>query len=71
MERTKITGNTLKLKFRTTDRMKTIVWQLVLMSNECCRLENEENIYVFFNICWSLLANLHFPKYAICEVTEY
>jgi len=26
-----------------TDRMKSIVWQLVSLSNECCRLENEKN----------------------------
>lgn len=29
-------------KFRLTDSMKVIVWQLVLLSNECCRLENEK-----------------------------
>jgi hypothetical protein len=29
-------------KYRTTDAMKTIVWQLVSLSNECCRLENEK-----------------------------
>ncbi|KAF9456909.1 hypothetical protein BDZ94DRAFT_1314708 [Collybia nuda] len=30
-------------KFRMTEAMKGIVWQLVLLSNECCRLENEKN----------------------------
>lgn len=29
-------------KFRMTEVMKGIVWQLVLLSNECCRLENEK-----------------------------
>ena len=29
-------------KFRMTDQMKNIVWELVLLSNECCRLENEK-----------------------------
>jgi hypothetical protein len=29
-------------KFRMTESMKGIVWQLVLLSNECCRLENEK-----------------------------
>ncbi|KAF8883566.1 hypothetical protein BD779DRAFT_1539589 [Infundibulicybe gibba] len=30
-------------KFRMTDTMKGIVWKLVVLSNECCRLENEKN----------------------------
>ncbi|KAH7882101.1 hypothetical protein F5I97DRAFT_1939569 [Phlebopus sp. FC_14] len=30
-------------KYRLTEAMKTIIWQLVMLSNECCRLENEKN----------------------------
>ncbi|KAG6826944.1 hypothetical protein H0H92_013821 [Tricholoma furcatifolium] len=30
-------------KYRLTESMKAIIWQLVLLSNECCRLENEKN----------------------------
>ncbi|KAF8438377.1 hypothetical protein L210DRAFT_3404055 [Boletus edulis BED1] len=30
-------------KYRLTEAMKSIVWQLVMLSNECCRLENEKN----------------------------
>ncbi|KAF7318274.1 hypothetical protein HMN09_00335900 [Mycena chlorophos] len=30
-------------KYRMSDEMKAIVWQLVLLSNETCRLENEKN----------------------------
>ncbi|KAF8637549.1 hypothetical protein AX17_002756 [Amanita inopinata Kibby_2008] len=30
-------------KYRMTESLKTIVWQLVMLSNECCRLENEKN----------------------------
>ncbi|KZT19861.1 hypothetical protein NEOLEDRAFT_1141487 [Neolentinus lepideus HHB14362 ss-1] len=30
-------------KYRLTDQMKTIIWNLVLLSNECCRIENEKN----------------------------
>ncbi|KAH7911152.1 hypothetical protein BJ138DRAFT_1151417 [Hygrophoropsis aurantiaca] len=30
-------------KYRLTDTMKSIVWNLVMLSNECCRLENEKN----------------------------
>ncbi|KAG2145701.1 hypothetical protein BD769DRAFT_1417397, partial [Suillus cothurnatus] len=30
-------------KYRLTEAMKAIVWQLVVLSNECCRLENEKN----------------------------
>jgi len=29
-------------KYRMTETMKGIVWQLVGISNECCRLENEK-----------------------------
>ena len=29
-------------KFRMTEGMKGIVWSLVSLSNECCRLENEK-----------------------------
>jgi hypothetical protein len=29
-------------RYRMTDHMKSIVWELVLLSNECCRLENEK-----------------------------
>ncbi|KAJ3506871.1 hypothetical protein NLJ89_g6625 [Agrocybe chaxingu] len=30
-------------RYRLTDQMKAIIWELVLLSNECCRLENEKN----------------------------
>ncbi|KZT00606.1 uncharacterized protein LAESUDRAFT_732100 [Laetiporus sulphureus 93-53] len=30
-------------KYRLTDTMKAIIWQLVCLSNECCRIENEKN----------------------------
>ncbi|KAH9476894.1 hypothetical protein JR316_0010810 [Psilocybe cubensis] len=30
-------------RYRMTEQMKNIVWELVLLSNECCRLENEKN----------------------------
>lgn len=32
-------------KYRLTEQMKAIIWDLVLLSNECCRLENEKNGY--------------------------
>ena len=35
-------------RYRMTDHMKAIVWELVLLSNECCRLENEKKWVVFF-----------------------
>ncbi|KAJ7859679.1 hypothetical protein B0H14DRAFT_2746353 [Mycena olivaceomarginata] len=31
-------------KYRMTEAMKQTVWQLVLLSNEICRLENEKNV---------------------------
>lgn len=38
-------------KFRMTEGMKGIVWQLVLLSNECCRLENEKKWVVCLRRC--------------------
>lgn len=35
-------ANPPQQKFRLTDRMKELIWQLVCISNECCRLENEK-----------------------------
>jgi hypothetical protein len=39
-------------RYRLTDTMKSMVWELVLLSNECCRLENEKksvfNDYITF-----------------------
>lgn len=32
-------------KYRLTERMKGLIWDLVLLSNEACRLENEKNTY--------------------------
>jgi hypothetical protein len=29
-------------RYRLTDQMKTLIWQLVCLSNECCRIENEK-----------------------------
>ena len=29
-------------RYRLTDQMKHIIWQLVCLSNECCRIENEK-----------------------------
>jgi hypothetical protein len=29
-------------RYRLTDGMKAIIWELVVLSNECCRLENEK-----------------------------
>ena len=36
-------------KYRMTENMKGIVWELVMLSNECCRLENEKKWAVFFS----------------------
>jgi hypothetical protein len=29
-------------KYRMTEPIKAIIWQLVCLSNECCRIENEK-----------------------------
>lgn len=42
-------------KFRMTDSMKNIVWELVLLSNECCRLENEKKLVLLSMLILSLL----------------
>lgn len=39
---TRTNSNAPQKKFRMTDRMKEIVWNLVLLSNKCCELENEK-----------------------------
>ncbi|EKM52289.1 uncharacterized protein PHACADRAFT_125998 [Phanerochaete carnosa HHB-10118-sp] len=31
-------------RYKLTDTMKGIIWQLVCLSNECCRIENEKNV---------------------------
>lgn len=30
------------MKYRLTDEMKVLVWRLVALSNDCCKLENEK-----------------------------
>ncbi|KIM65542.1 hypothetical protein SCLCIDRAFT_474779 [Scleroderma citrinum Foug A] len=30
-------------KYRLTEEMRSIIWRLVMLSNECCRLENEKH----------------------------
>ncbi|KAI6103027.1 hypothetical protein F5141DRAFT_245090 [Pisolithus sp. B1] len=30
-------------KYRLTEQMRSIIWQLVMLSNECCRLDNEKS----------------------------
>lgn len=35
-------------RYRLTDAMKSIVWELVLLSNESCRLENEKKSVLIF-----------------------
>ncbi|KAI0310606.1 hypothetical protein OF83DRAFT_1088259 [Amylostereum chailletii] len=30
-------------RYRLTERMKGLIWNLVCLSNECCRIENEKN----------------------------
>jgi hypothetical protein len=29
-------------RYRLTDQMKAIIWELVVLSNESCRIENEK-----------------------------
>ncbi|TCD65164.1 hypothetical protein EIP91_003020 [Steccherinum ochraceum] len=30
-------------RYKLTEQMKALIWQLVCLSNECCRIENEKN----------------------------
>lgn len=41
-------------KYRLTEAMKSIIWQLVMLSNECCRLENEKKCVASFGLASSL-----------------
>jgi hypothetical protein len=45
-------------KVRLTDALRKIIWEMVLVSNECCRLENEKK-YVFRVIFFFLLLFFH------------
>ena len=40
-------------RYRLTDKMKAIIWQLVCLSNECCRIENEKKCVRLLWIVWS------------------
>ena len=43
-------------RYRMTDSMKAIVWTLVSLSNEHCRLENEKQcVWVFFGGGWFII----------------
>lgn len=46
-------------RYRLTNEMKELIWQLVCLSNECCRIENEKK-YVppFFLISFEKLPPL-------------
>jgi hypothetical protein len=48
-------------KFRMTETMKAIVWQLVLLSNECCRLENEKKYVLILLTTQVFIGFLSFP----------
>jgi len=37
-------------KYRLTEEMRSIIWQLVTLSNECCRLENEKQYAGVLNV---------------------
>ena len=40
-------------RYRLTEAMKSMIWELVVLSNECCRLENEKKSV--FEYIFSLL----------------
>lgn len=42
-------------KYRLTEAMKSIIWQLVMLSNECCRLENEKQCVISIGLTASLI----------------
>lgn len=44
-------------KYRLTEAMKSIIWQLVMLSNECCRLENEKQCVASFGVATSFIHN--------------
>ena len=44
-------------KYRLTEAMKSIIWQLVTLSNECCRLENEKKCVARFGLAASFNHN--------------
>jgi len=36
-------GHAPSKRYRLTERMRNIIWELVVLSNESCRIENEKN----------------------------
>lgn len=44
-------------KYRLTEAMKSIVWQLVMLSNECCRMENEKKCVASLGLVVSSIHN--------------
>ena len=38
-------------RYRLTERIRHIIWELVVLSNESCRIENEKKCVVFFILC--------------------
>jgi hypothetical protein len=51
-------------KYRLTEAMKSIIWELVMLSNECCRLENEKKCVASFGFAASFVHN---PVYSDLE----
>ena len=38
-------------RYRLTERIRHIIWELVVLSNESCRIENEKKCVVFLILC--------------------
>lgn len=38
-------------RYRLTNEMKELIWQLVCLSNECCRIENEKKYVLAHRGC--------------------
>ncbi len=60
-------------RYRLTEAMKSMIWELVVLSNECCRLENEKKSvveYIFLPHFWTrgfhLLRYLCFFLFCFC-----
>ena len=42
-------------RYRLTEAMKAIIWEMVVLSNECCRLENERKCGFFIVVNYILM----------------
>ena len=55
-------------KYKMTEAMKGLIWNLVCLSNECCRIENEKKYVRMRSICYYYTdETFFFPPCGYCS----